>query len=190
MIATASRAHASAASRSPHSRSASARTTSRFATSGLTVTSEGVTAVVLLRLAGMPAGSRELVRSVAGLGDGADQWAAAQHSGLSDADASGALDAVVRGGLLEGGADGLSFSHPLIRATIYHDLGPASRARAHERAARQLQARHAPPDEVASHLLVTKPAADATVVDVLREAARNAAALGAPTPQRRTCAAR
>ena len=144
------------------------------------VTSDGVTAVVLLRLAGMPAGARELAGSVAVLGDGADLWAAAQLAGLDDAGAAAALDALVRGGLLEGDADRLSFSHPLIRSTIYQDLGPAARAHAHQRAARQLQARHATPDEVATHLLVTKPTGDVAVVDVLREAARSAAALGAP----------
>ena len=145
-----------------------------------TVTSEGVTAVVLLRLAAMPTGARELAVAVAVLGDGADLWSAAELAGLGDADAAAALDAVVRGGLLEGGADGLCFSHPLIRSSIYQDLGPVDRAQAHERAARQLQARSATPDEVASHLLLTRPAADEAVVDVLREAARTAAALGAP----------
>ena len=145
-----------------------------------TVTSDGVTAVVLLRLSGMPTGARALARSVAVLGDGAELWSASELAELDDANAAVALDALVRGGLLEDDADGLSFSHPLIRSSIYQDLGPIDRARAHERAARQLQARQAAPDLVAAHLLVTRPCADAAVVDVLREAARNAAALGVP----------
>ncbi len=133
-----------------------------------------------MRLAGMPAGASELASSLAVLGDGVGLWPAAELAGLGDTDACVALDALIRGGLLEGDVDGVCFSHPLIRSSVYQDLGPADRARAHERAARQLQARGAMPDEVASHLLVTRPAADAVVVDVLREAARNAAALGAP----------
>jgi DNA-binding CsgD family transcriptional regulator len=145
-----------------------------------TVTSDGVTAVVLLRLAGMPASSRGLARSVAVLGDGVGLWPAAELAGLDDTDAAVALDALVRGGLLEGDADGLCFSHPLIRSSVYQDLGPSGRARAHERAARQLLAGLATSDEVASHLLVTRPAGAGVVVDVLREAARNAASLGAP----------
>jgi len=145
------------------------------------VTSQGLTAVVLLRLAGMPTGARELAVAVAVLGDGADLWSAAELAELGDADAAVALDALVRGGLLEGGAEGpCFFSHPLIRSSIYQDLGPVVRAQAHERAARQLQARRTTPDEVASHLLLTRPATNEAVVDVLREAARAAAALGAP----------
>ena len=145
------------------------------------VTSDGVAAVVLLRLQGMPEGASELARAVAVLGDGVGLWAAAALAGLADEDAAGALGALVRGGLLEnGGSAGLCFSHPLIRATVYQDLGSADRARAHERAARQRQTRGATPDEVATHLLVARPAAEAGFVDVLREAARNAAALGAP----------
>ncbi|HEX8155761.1 MAG TPA: LuxR C-terminal-related transcriptional regulator, partial [Solirubrobacteraceae bacterium] len=145
-----------------------------------TMTSHGVTDVVLLRLAGMPAGARELAASVAVLREGADLWSAAELAGLDAADAAVALDALVRGGLLEGGDEGLCFSHPLIRSSIYQDLGPVDRADAHDRAARQLRARRAAPDEVASHLLLTRPATDQAVVNVLREAARAAAALGAP----------
>jgi DNA-binding CsgD family transcriptional regulator len=154
--------------------------TAASATEVATVTSDGVTAVVLLRLAGMPASSREFAAAVAVLGDGTDLWAAAELAGLDEADAAVALNALARGGLLEGSAEGLCFSHPLIRSSVYQDLGPVHRARAHERAARQLQARHATPDEIASHLLLTRPLADEAVVDVLREAARAAAAVGAP----------
>lgn len=48
-----------------------------------TVTSHGMAAVVLLRLAGMPAGARELARSVAVLGDGVDLWSVAELAGLA-----------------------------------------------------------------------------------------------------------
>ena len=146
-----------------------------------TVSSEGVAAVVLLRLTGMPAGARELARAVAVLGDHADLWSAAELAAVDAAATTAALDALVRGGLLEAGdASSLSFSHPLIRSAVYQDLDSSDRAGAHARAARLLLARRASPDEVAAHLLLTRPAADGQVVDVLREAARNAAALGAP----------
>jgi DNA-binding CsgD family transcriptional regulator len=145
-----------------------------------TMASRGLSAVVLLRLASMPVGSRALAQAVAVLGDGVDLWSAAALAELDDVDAAVALDALVRGGLLDGDTNGLGFAHPLMRSAILRDLGPADLSEAHGRAARLLQARRASPDEVASHLLAARPAADAAVVDVLREAARNASAVGAP----------
>ncbi len=128
----------------------------------------------------MPAGARELAGAVAVLGDGADPWTAAELAGLDAADAAAALDALVRGGLLEEGEPSLCFSHPLIRSSVYQDLGAADRAGPTStrraccaRGGVARRGRRAP---------ARSPGRPPTrqVVGVLREAARNAAALGAP----------
>ncbi len=145
------------------------------------VTSQGVTAVVLLRLAGMPTGARELAVAVAVLGDGADLWTAAELAGLGDADAAVALDALVRGGLLDGAPKARASSR--IRLSAARSIRTSARSSARRPTSGRRDScrrERATPDEVASHLLLTRPAADEAVVDVLREAARTAAALGAP----------
>jgi DNA-binding CsgD family transcriptional regulator len=72
------------------------------------------------------------------------------------------------------------FVHPLLRAAVYDAIPAASRAAAHARAATVLKANEAAAEEIAAHLLLTSPGMSPSAVEVLDEAARNAARMGAP----------
>jgi DNA-binding CsgD family transcriptional regulator len=73
----------------------------------------------------------------------------------------------------------IAFSHPIVRAAVYGDLRPESRARLHAEAARLLAAAGASAEAVAAHLLHAPPAGDAWAVAELRRAARRSLAEGA-----------
>jgi DNA-binding CsgD family transcriptional regulator len=106
-------------------------------------------------------------------------WAAA----LADLEPSAALAAVdrlERADILTG-ENPLAFTHPLLRAAVYRALPRGHKARLHRRAADVLMSAHAPPEQIASHLLASTPAGDHEVVDALRDAARCAMAHGVPT---------
>jgi DNA-binding CsgD family transcriptional regulator len=73
-----------------------------------------------------------------------------------------------------------AFAHPLVRDAVYRDLPPGERELAHARAAQVLQAAGAPPEQVAAQLVASPRRGDAAVVEALADAARRAAAQGAP----------
>ena len=139
--------------------------------------SHGVSAVVLLRLARLPPGARELARAVAVLGDTANLSLAGALAGLADAAASSAAEALLRAEILVGD-DGLSFVHPIVRAAIYENISAVDRPDHHARAARLLAQRRCSPQAIAAQLLETAPAGAEWVVDALREAAVLALGLG------------
>jgi hypothetical protein len=139
----------------------------------------GVSAAIELRLAGMPAGVRPLAETVEVLGDGTRAAAAAGPAGLDPASVGPAEAALVNAGILEE-RDGLSFTHPLVRATVRHGIPPSERARLHAAAAALLAERGAAPEELATHLLHVEPRGDEATVGSLRAAAGRAAMLGAP----------
>ena len=139
--------------------------------------SHGVSAVVLLRLARLPTGARELARAVAVLGDTANLSLAGALAGLADGAASSAAEALLRAEILVGD-DGLSFVHPIVRAAIYENISAVDRPDHHARAARLLAQRRCSPQAIAAQLLETTPAAEEWVVDALREAAVLALGLG------------
>jgi DNA-binding CsgD family transcriptional regulator len=139
----------------------------------------GVSALVEVRLARMPEGARPLAEAVAVLGDGAASRSAARLADL-DPDSAGAAEAgLVRAGILED-REGLSFTHPLVRATVLNGIAPSTRARLHAAAAALLGERGAEPEDLATHLLHVEPAADDETVAKLRSAAARARSLGAP----------
>ena len=70
------------------------------------------------------------------------------------------------------------FTHPILRAAIYGDLSLVERERLHHTAARILRDRGAPPGQIAAQVMNTEPAADPEAVALLRDAAREALALG------------
>ena len=74
---------------------------------------------------------------------------------------------------------GVSFVHPIVRAAVYEGLAPAERGHLHRKAATVLHER-APAQRVAVHLLAAPPAGEAWAAGVLRDAARDALARGAP----------
>jgi DNA-binding CsgD family transcriptional regulator len=98
---------------------------------------------------------------------------------LDPASAAEAADALVGAHILAVGR-GYTFVHPVVQAAVYDGLRPTSRARAHAAAARLSAERGAALPVVAAHLLACDHGDDAWVVEVLRTAAREANASGAP----------
>lgn len=142
-----------------------------------------VARAVLLRLARMPPGSRELATAVAVLGDGGGTHLhpARELAGVDAATATAALDGLVRAGILVASPE-LTFAHPIVRETVYRELGPAQRAGWHARAAELIIARGGAgaAERAAPHLLSTAPGGLQDTVDALRRAARGALDRGAP----------
>jgi DNA-binding CsgD family transcriptional regulator/tetratricopeptide (TPR) repeat protein len=140
---------------------------------------ERVARGVLRRINSLPAGAAALTQAVAVLADRAPVDLAARLAGLDTATAEKAAAALAAADLL-GDDVLLSFCHPVVRKAVADAMPAVAWASAHGRAARLLSERHAAPAAVATHLLAAAPAADAWVVERLREAAREARAQGAP----------
>src|SRR5262245_60871786 len=138
-----------------------------------------VARAVLLRLAGTPAATGDLVRAVAVLGDGAGLAEAADLAGIAEDDAARAHDLLVKLEILTRG-DVLEFAHPIVREAVYADIGPHERAAAHARAAGVLAARGAPAERVAAQIAETEPVGDPARVALLRRVAEDAPGRGAP----------
>ena len=139
----------------------------------------GVANAVLLRLGRLGSPAATLARALSVLGDDAQVGDAARLAGLTGAEVEAAMAALVFAGVVEpGGA--VRFVHPVLRAAIYGDLSPAERERLHHAAAAILGERGAPAGQVAVHVMQTEPAGDSRAVALLRDAARDALALGDP----------
>lgn len=89
------------------------------------------------------------------------------------------LDTMMKMELLAPGTP-TRFIHPLVHRAVYDDIPPTALADGHQMAARLLAEEHAPPDEIAAHLLQTDPAGNTEVVPLLRNAARHAVTRGSP----------
>jgi DNA-binding CsgD family transcriptional regulator len=144
-----------------------------------------VRASVLVRLGRMPVAAGAGARALAVLGADSryqDVIALARLDGVEplgdDAIAAG-IAALEAGGVIDV-QDGLRFTHPILQASVYEDLSGHTRATAHLHAAELLHERGASADAVASHLLRCEPGVPAWGVDVLREAANGALAIGNP----------
>ena len=133
----------------------------------------------LLRLGAIGPAAQPLAIAVAVLGADAQMRLALGLAELDERTAAEALDGLVAAGILRAGAR-LEFVHPIVRASVYEQLGPGARSTAHARAARLLQDDGAEVDAIAAHLLATEPTGRADVVEQLRGAARHALARGAP----------
>jgi DNA-binding CsgD family transcriptional regulator len=140
---------------------------------------EGVARTVLRRLSRLPAGAPELARAVAVLGEGAELATAAHVAELSPDRATELVDALAAAGLLERGTP-LRFVHPLVRSAVAGALGPGELDSTHRRAAAVLAEQGDRGDRVAVHLVATRPAGEAWVVEALAAAAGRATARGAP----------
>jgi DNA-binding CsgD family transcriptional regulator len=140
---------------------------------------EVVSRSMLARLAQLPDDSRSVARAVAVMGGGTELRDIAEFAGMRETEVSVAADGLAEVGLFEMGRP-LRFAHPLIRSTVYGDLQPAARSRDHRRAADVLAGTGVPRSQVAAHLLVVEPTRDDRVVDILRDAAGDAMARGAP----------
>jgi DNA-binding CsgD family transcriptional regulator len=94
-----------------------------------------LSAVILTRVAALPAAAQSFLAAAAVLGQHTPIPAIVSVARL--ADARNEVDAAVAAGLLTEAASGpeLAFTHPLYRSAIYADLSPASRRELHARAA-------------------------------------------------------
>ena len=140
---------------------------------------EGIVRWVLARLGALGEDAQRLADAFAVLGAVSLADAAALAEVESPA-AVAAADELVRAHILVAGR-GYEFVHPVLQAAVYDGLGPVRRAEAHARAARLTSASGGSVRRVAAHLLASAPGHDGWVVDVLRDAARDAGASGAPT---------
>lgn len=137
----------------------------------------GVANAVLVRLARQCPPATALARAVSVLGDGAQVGDAAGLAGLAGAELETGMSSLVLTGILEPGGT-VRFTHPILRAAIYGDLSPAERERLHREASRLLSERGASCGQVAAQVMHTDPGASASVVTLLRDAARDALVLG------------
>jgi len=130
--------------------------------------------LVLARLATCSPGTVGLVEAAAVLGQRCRLGLALDLAGL--ADPAAALDEAVAAKLLESDLRTIVFPHPLVRAAIYHSLGPAHRGALHDRAAALLDGPPALEHKVAACLV--EDAVLAAEVDALarEEAGRGATA--------------
>jgi DNA-binding CsgD family transcriptional regulator len=138
-----------------------------------------VAEAVLLRLAERPAAATALVRAVAVIGDGAGVAEAARLAQLSEVEAAVAADLLVALGILKTG-ERLEFAHPILRESVYADIGPHQRATEHAEAARILAAGGASEERIAAQIVEAEPAGDPERVRLLRRVAADALLRGAP----------
>jgi DNA-binding CsgD family transcriptional regulator len=132
-----------------------------------------------LRLARMPRDAGALAGAIAILGDTADTAVACGLSQLDPEQLRAAGDSLAKCGVFcDDGS--LAFRHPIQRAAIYAGMTRSDRADSHRRAADLLARRSATPEQVAAHLLLCDPQAEAQAVENLRRAAAAALARGAP----------
>ena len=143
--------------------------------------SEAISRAIVTRLAGLAEAARELASAVAVYGAPTSLGAAAALAQLDEDAASAAADALAAEGLIAD-TEPLEFVHPIVRTAVYTGIPSYQRVRWHARAAHVLDEAEAPTDQIAVHLLVVEPGGDPTVVAILRAAAADALAAGAPEP--------
>jgi DNA-binding CsgD family transcriptional regulator len=139
---------------------------------------EGIVRWVLARMGALGDDAQRLAGAFAVLVT-ASLADAAALTDVGPSAAAAAADELVRAHILVAGR-GYEFVHPVLQAAVYDGLGPARRAEAHARAARLTSASGGSVRRVAAHLLASDPGHDGWVLDVLRAAAREAGASGAP----------
>jgi DNA-binding CsgD family transcriptional regulator len=132
-----------------------------------------LSAVILARVAALPATAQSFLAAASVLGQHAPIPAIASVAGLPDAQND--VDAAVAAGLLAEAASEpeLTFTHPLYRAAIYADLSPTSRRELHARAAAVAAGRARLAHRVAASL-----GPDETLAAELEASARATAAAG------------
>jgi DNA-binding CsgD family transcriptional regulator len=124
--------------------------------------------LVRARISGLPAATREALALASAVGTASESLL--EQAGV----APGALEPAVAAHVIERGKGTIRFTHPLLSSILYRDLGGERRS-IHGRIARIAD----DPLVRARHLALSKDAPDASVADVLDEAARVAADRGA-----------
>ena len=126
------------------------------------------------RLAGLPAEVREVLFLAAAVPEPTIELLEQAAPGPEGVLAS--VEAAVRAGVVEVAGDQLRFSHPLFASMLYHAVGADRRRSFHGRLARLVPNL----EQRARHLALAAAGPDAAVATALDEAARRAAARGAP----------
>ncbi len=138
-----------------------------------------LTRLVLTRLRDLGTDAQDLAVAVAVLGE-APLRRASELAGLGAQAAEAAADALSAGHVLAAG-EPLRFSQPVVADTLLQTIPPFDLSARHHRAAEILAAEGAGDEEVAAHLLRSRPAGRPGSCQVLRRAARAALARGDPT---------
>jgi DNA-binding CsgD family transcriptional regulator len=144
----------------------------------LEIGAQGVSRVVVLRLARLEPDALALLRAASILGDGIELRQAAALAGVQASELGPAAAALVRLDLLRR-EDPLEFFHPVVRRAVYETLDVVERGAAHRLAAELLLDAGAPPESAGAHLLRVAPQTDSFVVSTLRQAAERSLAQGA-----------
>ncbi|HEY2334811.1 MAG TPA: AAA family ATPase, partial [Solirubrobacterales bacterium] len=139
------------------------------------VAPDAVTRSVRLRMSQLAEEANRLGRAVAVLGDRVEREHAAAIAGLERGQIASAAAALVRVDLLRPEPP-FSFVHPLVRNAVYESIPVQEREIEHARAAELLANLGAPMEQVAAQLLLAPPASVPRAVQLLRDAARAAAA--------------
>lgn len=124
---------------------------------------------IVARLGSCAPATRHLVMAAAVMGVGCDPALAAAVARVADPHA--AVREAEEAGLLvvepDAGAGRVAFSHPLLRAAIYHDLDPAERRRLHARAGRLL-----PSGSALAHRVAAAVGPDGNLADKVERTAQ------------------
>ena len=145
---------------------------------------------VMLRLQGLPPPALDVARATAILDGQATLARVSALAGVSLRDGGRAAATLHQVGFLAEGferpapqprpAGRMRFAHPLLGSVVYESIPLFLRTALHTEAALLLQRQGASPVAVAHQLMFTEPARDTGVVAILRAAAAEATAAGAP----------
>ena len=127
---------------------------------------------MLTRLYGLPPETQALIRAAAVLGDGADYRMVSELAGIDAARGHDIANSLAEVHVLSKGRL-LSFVHPIELSSVYGEIDPVLRARAHADAARLLDQSGAPVEQVAHHLLLSEPLDDEWSAQLLENAAHH-----------------
>ena len=133
----------------------------------------GLQDLVRDRLLALPDGLRDVLAAAA---TASEPTVEVLEKAVPDRPVASLLDEAARAGLVEVDERKVRFAHPLFASTLYHGLSAEGRRAMHARLAPLVSA----PFERARHLSLATEGADETVAAALDEAAREAAARGAP----------
>jgi DNA-binding CsgD family transcriptional regulator len=131
------------------------------------------------RLARLHPPARALVKAASVLGDERALRDAIRLAGLEPDRGMVAAEQLVMGQFFDAG-DPITFTHRIVRMTIYSLLEPDERVALHADAAKLLASGQAQAEVVAEHLLMSGPVNGAWALAVLHDAGRAAARKGAP----------
>ncbi|HET6771323.1 MAG TPA: AAA family ATPase [Actinomycetota bacterium] len=160
-------------------RSEQTQPTAEAASKVARIGSRSIAQATMHRLSDLPPAVGDVARAVAVLDRHARLDRVAALARVDPEEVRAGVDSLIQMEILASGTP-VRFAHPLVQQAIYEESPPAARADAHGRAARILADERAPPDEIATHLLLSEPMGRDDVVETLRAAASQSLSQGAP----------